>query len=84
MKNQSIVTFITTNNWTTNAGAKNLRNVILKESKILNLIDFGSSMCFTSTSIQTMIMAFQKRDSIPENYTFTYAKIESKKAHKQA
>lgn len=79
VKNKGIVTFIATNNWTTNTGAKNLRNVILQESKILNLIDFGSSMCFASTSIQTMIMTFQKLDSIPESYTFTYAKIESKK-----
>lgn len=79
VKNQGIVTFIATQNWITNTGAKNLRNVILKESQILNLVDFGSYMCFDAASIQTMIMEFQKLDSIPESYTFTYAKIESKK-----
>ncbi|WP_297579552.1 Eco57I restriction-modification methylase domain-containing protein [uncultured Helicobacter sp.] len=79
VKNQGIVTFIATNNWITNAGAKNLRNVILKESQILNLVDFGSYMCFDSASIQTMIMEFQKLDSIPQNYQIHYARIDSKK-----
>ncbi|MCX2716210.1 Eco57I restriction-modification methylase domain-containing protein [Helicobacter sp. MIT 21-1697] len=78
-KNKGIVTFIATQNWTTNTGAKALRNVILREAKILNLIDFGSYMCFDSASIQTMIMEFQKLNSIPESYQINYAKIESKK-----
>ncbi|WP_301008888.1 Eco57I restriction-modification methylase domain-containing protein, partial [Helicobacter sp. UBA3407] len=87
VKNKDIVTFIATNNWTTNTGAKNLRNVILTESQILNLIDFGSYMCFNAASIQTMVMEFQKRDSIPESYQINYAKIESKKptdSHREA
>ena len=79
VKNKHIVTFIATNNWTTNTGAQNLRNVILRESQILNLVDFGAYMCFDSASIQTMIMEFQKCDSIPKSYTITYAKIEAKK-----
>ena len=86
-KNGAIISFIATNNWTTSAGAKNLRNVVLKESKILSLLDFGSYMCFDSASIQTMIMAFQKLDSIPTSYPITYAKIESKKptdTHREA
>lgn len=87
VKNQGIVTFIATNNWTTNTGAKNLRNVILTESQILNLVDFGSYMCFDSASIQTMVMEFQKRDSIPKSYQINYAKIESKNptdSHREA
>ncbi|WP_394908629.1 Eco57I restriction-modification methylase domain-containing protein [uncultured Helicobacter sp.] len=86
-KNGAIVSFIATNNWTTSTGGKKLRNVILKESKILSLLDFGSYMCFDSASIQTMIMAFQKLDSIPTSYPITYAKIESKNptdAHREA
>ena len=79
VKNKGIVSFIATNNWTTSTGAKNLRNVILKESQILNLVDFGSYMCFDSASIQTMIMEFCKIDSIPKSYTFNYARIDSKK-----
>ena len=79
VKNKHIVTFIATNNWTTNTGAQNLRNVILRESQILNLVDFGAYMCFDSASIQTMIMEFQKCDSIPKSYAITYAKIETKK-----
>lgn len=87
VKNQGIVTFIATNNWTTNTGAKNLRNVILTESQILNLVDFGSYMCFDSASIQTMVMEFQKRDSIPESYQINYARIDSKNptdSHREA
>lgn len=79
VKNKHIVTFIATNNWTTNTGAQNLRNMILHESQILNLVDFGAYMCFDSASIQTMIMEFQKCDSIPKSYAITYAKIEAKK-----
>ena len=79
VKNKGIVSFIATNNWTTSTGAKNLRNVILKESQILNLVDFGLYMCFDSASIQTMIMEFCKIDSIPKSYTFNYARIDSKK-----
>ena len=79
VKNQGIATFIATNNWTTNAGAQRLRNVILNESQILNLVDFGSYMCFDSASIQTMIMEFRKSNAIPKSYTINYAKIESKK-----
>nr|WP_317404646.1 Eco57I restriction-modification methylase domain-containing protein [uncultured Helicobacter sp.] len=79
VKNKGIVSFIATNNWTTSTGAKNLRNVILKESQILNLVDFGSYMCFDSASIQTMIMEFYKIDSISKSYTFNYARIDSKK-----
>ena len=78
LKNKGILTFIATNNWTTNAGAKNLRNVILKESQILNLVDFGSYMVFDSASIQTMIMEFKKINSIPKSYTINYFKIETK------
>lgn len=78
LKNQGILTFIATNNWTTNAGAKNLRNVILKESQILNLVDFGSYMVFDSASIQTMIIEFKKINSIPKSYTINYFKIETK------
>lgn len=87
VKNQGIVTFIATNNWTTNTGAKNLRNVILRESQILNLVDFGSYMCFDAASIQTMVMEFQKRDSIPESYQINYARIDSKNptdSHREA
>ncbi|TQR51514.1 Eco57I restriction-modification methylase domain-containing protein, partial [Campylobacter troglodytis] len=77
LKNQGILTFIATNNWTTNAGAKNLRNVILQESQILNLVDFGSYMAFDSASIQTMVMEFSKTKP-PKSYTINYAKIENK------
>lgn len=79
LKNKGILTFIATNNWTTNTGAKKLRNIILQESQIINLLDFGAYMCFDSASIQTMVMEFQKLDSVPSSYEIRYARIDAKK-----
>ena len=78
LKNNGILTFIATNNWTTNAGAKRLRNVVLSESQILNLVDFGSYMVFDSASIQTMIMEFKKKKPT-QNYDFLFSKISNLK-----
>ncbi|EAK9869582.1 class I SAM-dependent DNA methyltransferase [Campylobacter lari] len=74
LKENGILSFIATNNWTTNSGAKKLRNVILEECQILNLVDFSSFMVFDSASIQTMIMQFQKTKP-PKNYKFNFAKL---------
>ncbi|EDC2882048.1 class I SAM-dependent DNA methyltransferase, partial [Campylobacter lari] len=74
LKENGILSFIATNNWTTNSGAKKLRNVILEECQILNLVDFSSFMVFDSASIQTMIMQFQKTKP-PKNYEFNFAKL---------
>lgn len=77
LKKNGFLSFIVTNNWTTNSGAKKLRNIVLEESKILSLIDFNSFMVFDSASIQTMIMQFQKTKP-PKNYKFHFAKITTK------
>ncbi|TXE87556.1 class I SAM-dependent DNA methyltransferase [Campylobacter volucris] len=74
LKENANLSFIATNNWITNQGAKKLRNIILEESQILNLIDFSSFMVFDSASIQTMIMEFKKTKP-PKNYNFHFAKI---------
>ncbi|MGH2268199.1 DUF7149 domain-containing protein [Campylobacter taeniopygiae] len=74
LKNNGYLSFIATNNWVTNSGAKKLRNIVLEESQILSLIDFNSFMVFDSASIQTMIMQFQKIKP-PKNYEFHFAKI---------
>lgn len=61
--------------------------MILRESQILNLVDFGSYMCFKPAKIQTMIMEFQKRDSTPESYQIHYARVDSKNptdSHREA
>ncbi len=74
LKNNGYLSFIATNNWITNSGAKKLRNIVLEESQILSLVDFSSFMVFDSASIQTMIMQFQKTKP-PKNYEFHFAKI---------
>ncbi|HEH5497274.1 TPA: class I SAM-dependent DNA methyltransferase, partial [Campylobacter coli] len=74
LKNNGYLSFIATNNWITNSGAKKLRNIVLEESQILSLVDFSSFMVFDSASIQTMIMQFQKIKP-PKNYEFHFAKI---------
>ena len=67
--------FIATNNWTTSGGASKLRNKVIFDSKIIQLVDFGNFMIFESASIQTMIMLFSKNNNI-DNYTFDYRKLE--------
>jgi adenine-specific DNA-methyltransferase len=66
--------FIATNNWVTSGGASKLRNKVISDSKIIQLIDFGDFMIFESASIQTMIMLFSKNKSM-DNYTFDYRKL---------
>lgn len=61
--------FIATNNWTTSAGAKKLRNKIINETQIIQLCDFRDYMIFDSASIQTMVMQFKKNHTI-DDYSF--------------
>ncbi len=70
--------YIATNNWVTNAGASNFRNIVIKNSQIVNLTDFGAYMIFENASIQTMIMLF-KNTSETDNYTFDYRRLEGDK-----
>jgi len=60
LKENAILTFIATNNWVTNFGASKMRNKIIKDTKILKLINFKNYKIFESAGIQTMIMMFQK------------------------
>jgi adenine-specific DNA-methyltransferase len=60
LKDKGILTFIAQNNWVTNYGASKMRNKVVEECKILQLLDFGSYFIFGSSDIQTMIMIFQK------------------------
>jgi adenine-specific DNA-methyltransferase len=73
LKIKGTLNFIAPNNWITNSGASKMRNFMLSNSKIIQLIDFGSFMVFDSASIQTMIMQFTNEKS--DNYTFDYRKI---------
>lgn len=74
-----VLCFIATNNWTTSFGASKLRDKVIKETRICNIVDFGAVMMFESASIQTMIMMFQK-DKVTDDYTFDYRRLTSYKA----
>ena len=74
-----VLCFIATNNWTTSFGASKLRDKVIKETRICNIVDFGGVMMFESASIQTMIMMFQK-DKNTDDYTFDYRKLTAYKA----
>lgn len=73
LKQNGLLSFIAPNNWVTNAGASKMRNFILQNSKIEQLIDFGSYMVFDTASIQTMIMSFKREKK--DDYQFDYRKI---------
>ena len=78
-KKSGILTYIATNNWTTNFGASKMRNKIVQDGKIEKLIDFGSCMIFKSADIQTMILMV-KNDATKDNYKFDYRRIVSKES----
>ena len=82
LKENGILCFIATNNWTTTTGGKKLRNKIMTDAKIIQLLDFNSYMIFESANIQTMIMIFQKNQEI-DNYTFDFRKITKFMAKKE-
>ncbi|MGI8669296.1 MAG: Eco57I restriction-modification methylase domain-containing protein, partial [Aridibacter sp.] len=74
-KNDGLLCFIATNNWTTNAGASKMRNKIINDAKIGMMLDFGSYMIFESASIQTMVMLFQN-DKKRDDYRFDYRNLQ--------
>ena len=74
LKENAILTFIATNNWVTNFGASKMRNKIIKDTKILKLINFKNYKIFESAGIQTMIMMFQKNNQV-DNYSFDYREL---------
>ena len=79
LNKNGILCFIATNNWVTSFGASKLRNKVIKETRICNIVDFGAVMMFESASIQTMIMLFQK-DSVTDDYSFDYRRLTAYRA----
>jgi len=77
LKQNGLLGFIVTNNWVTNAGASILRNKVLTDSTIKNIVDFGAYMVFDGASIQTMILILEKQKQ--ESYSFDYRKLEIQK-----
>ncbi|MDR2441728.1 MAG: Eco57I restriction-modification methylase domain-containing protein, partial [Planctomycetaceae bacterium] len=74
LKNYGILCFIATNNWTTSSGASKMRNKVISDTQIKQLLDFSNFMIFESASIQTMVMLFAKNSRI-DNYIFDYRKL---------
>ena len=66
--------FIAQNNWTTSAGAKKMRNKIVEDACILQMIDFNTYMVFENADIQTMIMLFEKNETA-DNYGIDYRRM---------
>lgn len=79
LNSNGVLCFIATNNWTTSFGASKLRDKVIKETRICNIVDFGAVMMFESASIQTMIMMFQK-DKVTDDYIFDYRRLTAYKA----
>jgi len=73
-KDTGLIGYIAPNNWITNSGASNFRNIILQKGKLLEFIDFGDFKVFDSAGIQTMIYIMQRTHE-NENYDFEYAKL---------
>ncbi len=61
LKENAVLSFIAPNNWVSNSGASKARNKILKDSRIIEFIDFGNFMIFENASIQTMILILKKK-----------------------
>lgn len=74
LNNTGHLCFIATNNWVTNAGASKMRNKVISDTKIIQLVDFGNFMIFESASIQTMVMIFEKNKD-EDNYCFDFRKL---------
>ena len=71
LKKGGVLCFIAQNNWTTSAGAKKMREKVIKDSQIIQMLDFNTYMVFENADIQTMIMMF-KQDQKNDNYRFDY------------
>jgi hypothetical protein len=74
LKENGVLCYIATNKWITNNGASILRNKVIADARIRQLVDFGNYMIFESADIQTMIMMFE-RNKDDDNYSFDYRKL---------
>lgn len=81
LKPNGLLGFIVPNNWVTNAGASILRNKVLADSTIKNIVDFGAYMVFDSASIQTMVVILENKKQ--KSYSFDYRKLEAQKPNIQ-
>jgi adenine-specific DNA-methyltransferase len=73
LKPRGVLSYIATNNWTTSAGASKLRNRIVRDTTLIEFIDFEHHRIFEDASIQTMIMTLRK-DASRATYRATIAR----------
>lgn len=74
LKDDGLFGIIATNKWTTNAGAKKFRNKVIKDTSIIQLVDFGNYKIFDNASIQTNILVV-KKDRVSDDYEFDLRKL---------
>ncbi len=77
LNKSGILTYIAQNNWVTSYGAKKMRDKVISDTSILQMLDFGDYKIFDTAGIQTMVMMFRK-DSITAEYEFDYRRIQNK------
>jgi adenine-specific DNA-methyltransferase len=73
-----VMALIAQNNWVTSFGASKMRNKVINDTQILNLIDFGDYKVFDTAGIQTMVILFKKNNTINE-YTFDFRRLSGDK-----
>ena len=78
LRSRGALCFIATNNWVTNDGASHFRNKVLRESRILDVTDFGNHKVFAA-GIQTMVLVLRK-ESPPDNYAVNYGRLFNEQA----
>lgn len=81
LKPNGLLGYIIPNNWVTNAGASILRNKVLADSTIKNIVDFGAYMVFDSASIQTMVVILENKKQ--KSYSFDYRRLIAQKPNIQ-
>lgn len=74
LKEKGILSFITSNKYTRAKYGKEFREFVLKNSKILEYIDFNGVKVFESATVDTSIFNFQKIQS--KNTYFNYCDID--------
>lgn len=74
IKQNGYLNFIAQNNWTTSLGAKKMREKIICDSQILQMLDFNTYMVFENADIQTMVMLFKKNQNV-DNYSIDFRLI---------
>jgi adenine-specific DNA-methyltransferase len=77
LKEKGLLGFIASNNWVTSTGASILRNKVVTETQLIDLVDFNEYKVFQSASIQTMIFVLRKQKPL-KSYKVSYNKIVNK------